>query len=77
MAKIIEFYVPIRFKKKATKWITPQRHAKVIPFKSKKEVGLTKTIMLLVNNGFVRSSARLEVVEGCVSELEQNGSTKQ
>ncbi len=36
MAKIIEFYVPIRFKKKATKWIAPQRHAKVIPFNSLK-----------------------------------------
>ena len=36
MAKIIEFYVPMRFKKKATKWIAPQRHAKVIPFNSLK-----------------------------------------
>ena len=42
---------------------------------AKKEVGLTKTILLLVNNRFVRASARLEVVEGHVSELEQNGST--
>ena len=36
MAKIIEFYVPIRFKKKATKWIAPKRQAKVIPFNSLK-----------------------------------------
>jgi hypothetical protein len=36
MAKIIEFYVPMRFKKKATKWIAPRRHAKVIPFNSLK-----------------------------------------
>ena len=36
MAKIIEFYVPRSFRKKATKWIVPQRHAKakVIPFDS-------------------------------------------
>jgi hypothetical protein len=36
MAKIIEFYVPIKFRKKTTKWIAPQRHAKVIPFNSLK-----------------------------------------
>jgi hypothetical protein len=36
MAKIIEFYVPIKFRKKATKWIAPQRQAKVIPFNSLK-----------------------------------------
>jgi hypothetical protein len=36
MAKIIEFYVPVKFRKKATKWIAPQRHAKVIPFNSLK-----------------------------------------
>ena len=32
MAKIIEFYVPRSFRKKATKWIAPKQHAKVIPF---------------------------------------------
>ena len=36
MAKIIEFYVPRSFRKKATKWIAPQRRAKVIPFDSPK-----------------------------------------
>jgi hypothetical protein len=37
MAKIIEFYVPSRFKKKATKWIAPKQHAKVIPFDSRQK----------------------------------------
>jgi hypothetical protein len=32
MAKIIEFYVPSSFKKKATKWIPPEEQGKVIPF---------------------------------------------
>jgi hypothetical protein len=36
MAKIIEFYVPRSFRKKASKWIAPQQHAKVIPFDSPK-----------------------------------------
>jgi hypothetical protein len=35
MAKIIEFYVPTSFRKKATKWIAPKQHAKVIPFDSR------------------------------------------
>jgi hypothetical protein len=35
MAKIIEFYIPTRFRKKATKWIAPKQHAKVIPFDSR------------------------------------------
>jgi len=35
MAKIIEFYVPISFRKRATKWIAPKQHAKVIPFDSR------------------------------------------
>jgi hypothetical protein len=34
MAKIIEFYVPSSFRKKATKWIAPEQHGKVIPFGS-------------------------------------------
>jgi len=32
MAKIIEFYIPSSFRKKATKWIAPEQHGKVIPF---------------------------------------------
>jgi hypothetical protein len=32
MAKIIEFYVPSGFRKKATKWTPPEQHGKVIPF---------------------------------------------
>jgi hypothetical protein len=32
MAKIIEFYVPSSFRKKATKWIPPGQHGKVILF---------------------------------------------
>jgi hypothetical protein len=32
MAKIIEFYVPSRFRKKAANWAPPQQHGKVIPF---------------------------------------------
>jgi hypothetical protein len=35
MAKIIEFYVPRSFRKKATKWIAPKQQAKVIPFDSR------------------------------------------
>jgi hypothetical protein len=31
MAKIIEFFVPEKFKKKA-KWIPPEQYGKVIPF---------------------------------------------
>ncbi|HEY6302899.1 MAG TPA: hypothetical protein VIX14_07510 [Terriglobales bacterium] len=34
MAKIIEFYVPSSFRKKATKWIPPEQHGKVIAFGS-------------------------------------------
>jgi hypothetical protein len=34
MAKIIEFYVPNNFRKKATWWIPPEQHGKVIPFGS-------------------------------------------
>jgi len=34
MAKIIEFYVPSSFRKKATKWIAPERQGKVITFVS-------------------------------------------
>jgi len=32
MAKIIEFYVPSSFRKKATKWIPPEQCGKVIQF---------------------------------------------
>jgi hypothetical protein len=32
MANIIEFFVPERFRKKATKWIPRQEYGKVIPF---------------------------------------------
>ena len=32
MAKIIEFYIPTSFRKKATKWIPPEQCGKVIPF---------------------------------------------
>ncbi|MGA9641793.1 MAG: hypothetical protein WBQ72_10385 [Terriglobales bacterium] len=32
MAKIIEFYIPSSFKKKATKWVPPEQAGKVIPF---------------------------------------------
>jgi hypothetical protein len=32
MAKIIEFYRPSSFTKKAAKWVPPQECGKVIPF---------------------------------------------
>jgi hypothetical protein len=32
MAKIIDFYVPSSFRKKADKWIPPEQQGKVIPF---------------------------------------------
>ena len=32
MAKIIEFYIPSNFKKKATKWVPAEKQGKVIPF---------------------------------------------
>ena len=32
MAKIIEFYVPSSFRKKATKWVPPEQYGKVIEF---------------------------------------------
>jgi hypothetical protein len=34
MAKIIEFFVPSSFTRKATKWIAPEEYGKVIPFAS-------------------------------------------
>lgn len=34
MAKIIEFYIPSNFRKKATKWIPPEHYGKVIRFVS-------------------------------------------
>jgi len=33
MAKIIEFFVPVRLREKATKWIPPEEYGKVIPFR--------------------------------------------
>ena len=43
MAKIIEFYVPSSFKKKATKWVPPEECGKVIQFGlAQKEIGLMK-----------------------------------
>jgi hypothetical protein len=45
MAKIIEFYVPTSFRKKATKWIAPEQHGKVILFGSpQQKVALTETL---------------------------------
>jgi len=32
MARVIEFFVPSSFTKKATKWIPPGEYGKVIPF---------------------------------------------
>jgi hypothetical protein len=32
MAKIIEFYIPGSFRKKATRWVLPEQQGKVIPF---------------------------------------------
>jgi hypothetical protein len=32
MAKIIEFYIPNNFRKKATRWIPLEQYGKVIPF---------------------------------------------
>ena len=32
MAKIIEFFIPGSFRKKARKWIPPEEYEKVIPF---------------------------------------------
>jgi len=32
MAKIIEFFVPSSFRKKAMKWMPPEEYGKVIPF---------------------------------------------
>jgi hypothetical protein len=33
MAVIIEFFAPVSFRKKATKWIQPKEYGKVIPFR--------------------------------------------
>ncbi len=33
MAKIIEFFVPSSFRKKATKWIPPEEYGRVIEFR--------------------------------------------
>ena len=32
MARIIEFYIPSSFRKKATQWVAPEQSGKVIPF---------------------------------------------
>jgi hypothetical protein len=32
MAKIIEFYIPITFRKVAAKWVPPEEQGRVIPF---------------------------------------------
>jgi hypothetical protein len=32
MAKVIEFYVPEKFRKQRGKWIPPEQHGKIIPF---------------------------------------------
>ncbi len=32
MAKIIEFYIPSNYQKKAAKWLPPEEAGKVIPF---------------------------------------------
>jgi hypothetical protein len=32
MAKVVEFFIPTGFRKKATKWIPPGEYGKVIPF---------------------------------------------
>jgi hypothetical protein len=37
MAKIIEFYVPSNFQKKATKWIRAEQSGKVIEFSPAKK----------------------------------------
>jgi hypothetical protein len=37
MAKVIEFFIPGRFRKKATKWIPSEEYGKVIPFTSQKK----------------------------------------
>jgi hypothetical protein len=34
MAVIIEFFVPVGFRKKAAKWMQPEEYGKVIPFRS-------------------------------------------
>jgi hypothetical protein len=45
MAKIIEFYVPSSFRKRATTWIAPEQKGKVIPFGSpQNKVALTETL---------------------------------
>jgi hypothetical protein len=45
MAKIIEFYIPSSFRKKATKWIAPEQQGKVIPFGlPQNKVALTETL---------------------------------
>jgi hypothetical protein len=33
MAVIIEFFVPVGFRRRATKWMRPEEYGKVIPFR--------------------------------------------
>jgi len=40
MAKIIDFYVPSSFRKKATRWIPPEQRGKVIPFGARVSTGV-------------------------------------
>jgi hypothetical protein len=37
MAKVIEFFVPNRFRKRATKWIPIEEYGKIIPFSLPRE----------------------------------------
>jgi hypothetical protein len=53
---------------------TTTRESDTVQF-AKKEIGLMKAILLLINNRFVSASAQLGVVEGHISEEDQNGST--
>jgi hypothetical protein len=53
---------------------TTTRESDTVQF-AKKEVGLMKAILLLINNRFFSASAQLGVVEGHISEQDQNGST--
>ena len=52
MAKIIEFYVPSGFTRKATKWVPPEEHGKVISFdEPHKTASLDKIIVLPTRTG--------------------------
>jgi hypothetical protein len=53
---------------------TTTRESDTVQF-AKKEVGLMEAILLLINNRFVSASRNIGVVEGHISEQDQNGST--